>query len=182
MGNGADLLLGPPAVILVVAGVAKALRPFDTARALATLWSPLAPMVRPLAVGEIAVGVAVLAVGGRPGAVALAVSYAGFAAFLGWALTTSRPVSTCGCFGEPDTPATASHMVACLALAAVGLAAAATGPVAPVALALARSLASDPTGGPALVVLLGALTYALYVLMALLPRTVAARRAAGGRS
>src|SRR5579871_2899030 len=92
------------AVLLVWAGAAKAWRPGDTARALAVAHLPATPAaVRALALVEVAVGVGAVVAGG-PALAAMACSYGGFAAFVGVALRQGWPLSSCGCFGEPDAP------------------------------------------------------------------------------
>jgi hypothetical protein len=119
--------------LMVGAGSAKVLRPYDTARALEAglAWWPRrggAALVRTGAAAEGALGAAALVWPTRPFAVLVAVSYAGFGAFVVHALRTGGPLATCGCFGAPDTPATATHLVldvlvlaAAITVASVGL-------------------------------------------------------------
>ena len=97
------------AVLLAVAGAAKVVDPAATSAALqgARLVSDRR-LVRLLGVGEIALAMAVLALGGLLPAVLLAVAYAVFAAF---AYRQSRQGEGCGCFGVSDAPATRLHVL-----------------------------------------------------------------------
>lgn len=97
------------AVLLAVAGAAKVTDPAATSAALqgARLVSDRR-LVRMLGLGEIALAVAVLALGGRLPAALLAIAYAVFAAF---AYRQSRQGEGCGCFGVSDAPATRLHVV-----------------------------------------------------------------------
>ena len=95
----------------MLAGAAKTVRPANTARALRQLgWPGSPPLVRCLGVFEVALGTAAAITGNRIAAALLALSYAGFAAFVATALRRGGAVSSCGCFGRPDTPPTASHL------------------------------------------------------------------------
>lgn len=113
-------------LLLLVAGIAKALDPADTARALSSL-VPLRraeAAVRALAAGEALLGAAGLAWPAAVTALIVAVSYAGFSGFVLFARRRGGPLATCGCFGEPDTPATGLHagLTAGLAAAAAAVA------------------------------------------------------------
>ena len=110
--------------LLVVAGVAKAARPDDTARAMAALLPGPLPLrllrwrVRAGALAEAALGV-VAVVFPRPVTAALvALSYVCFFGVVAFARWRGGPLATCGCFGRPDTPPTALHLVIDLVLAA----------------------------------------------------------------
>ncbi|MEN3272455.1 MAG: hypothetical protein V7636_1216 [Actinomycetota bacterium] len=100
--------------VLVVAGVAKLLRPDELAVALARRLhasrTVATSSVRVLAATEVVLGCAGVA---RPGGVAagfVALSYVAFTAYV-WSLRRAgAAVSSCGCFGEPDTPATRAHV------------------------------------------------------------------------
>ena len=108
------------AAVVALAGGAKAARPADTARALRQLGWPGTPaLVRLLGVAEVVVGVSAAATGARLPAALLAVSYAGFAVFVATALARGGAVSSCGCFGRPDTPPTRSHLAVVSSLALV---------------------------------------------------------------
>ncbi|MHB8464373.1 MAG: MauE/DoxX family redox-associated membrane protein [Acidimicrobiales bacterium] len=110
------LLLGA-AALLVVAGTAKMARPADTARALHV--HPL--IVRVGAALEVAIGCAAFV---APWAgIAVAASYGAFAVFVAVALWRGWPLSSCGCFGEPDSLPSPMHVIVDLVLGASALAA-----------------------------------------------------------
>lgn len=160
------------AVVVCGAGAAKAVRPHDTARALLGAGLPVGvAAVRAGSIVEVAVGAVALGAGGPWALAALAASYAGFAVFVTWALRTGASLSSCGCFGEPDTPPTASHASICAAAAGLTAAAALGGAGSPVA-AIVRGGAAAP-GGALLAVTVAA---ALYLTLTGLPRLAAARR------
>ncbi len=120
--------------LLVVAGVGKAARPDDTARAMVAL-VPGTPSLR-LVRGAVRVGALAEAALGlvaivfpRPATAALvALSYLCFFGVVAFARRRGGPLATCGCFGRPDTPPTALHQVIDLALAAAALAVATGAP------------------------------------------------------
>ncbi len=131
------------AVLLVVAGVAKAVRPADTARALRAglRWWPRrlgAASVRAAAIGEAAVGAAALAWPARLLAGAVALSFASFTVFVAVARARGGSLATCGCFGRPDTPPTADHLAVDAAAAAAAASVAAAGPSGSIVAVLAR--------------------------------------------
>jgi hypothetical protein len=98
------------AVLLGFAGAAKIVRPGDTARALRLAGLPASrTWVRAGALGEAAVACAALAVPGPVTGALVAGSYAAFTGFVVVALRRRWPLSSCGCFGKPDTPPTRSH-------------------------------------------------------------------------
>jgi hypothetical protein len=149
------------ALLLVAAGVTKAIEPLSLVRALRAaglrVRAPLlARWVRVFAVVEALLGVLAVV---RPGplvAACVAISYAGFTAFVIRALRSGSPLASCGCFGKTDTPPTRGHAVvtAVLALAA-GLVA--VGDAAPLNVSL--------------VTVSGVLAYLTYVMLAVLPLT-----------
>jgi hypothetical protein len=167
--------------LLVVAGLAKAARPDDTARALAVLLPGSPPLrllwwaVRLGALAEAVLGGLAL-VFPRPVTAALvALSYTCFAGVVFGARRRGGPLATCGCFGRADTPPTAVHLVADLALAgaAVVVAVAAPGDGT-----LAAQLAHQPWAGlPLLFVSAVGLWLTLLALTAL-ASLAAARRPA----
>jgi hypothetical protein len=102
--------------LLVVAALAKLRAPAPAARALATVGVPIpAGAVRLLCLGELGLGLLGLLATSRVSAAALAGAYAGFA---GLALALARRRSACGCFGDPDVPASGSQALLSLTLAA----------------------------------------------------------------
>jgi hypothetical protein len=114
--------------LLCVAGLAKAIRPGDTALAMAAFVPGRPPLrllrwvVRAGALAEAALG-AVAIVFPRPATAALvALSYLAFFVVVAYARWRGGPLATCGCFGRPDTPPTALHLVIDLVLAAAAAA------------------------------------------------------------
>ena len=157
------------ATVLAVAGLAKAVRPSDTARALRAGGLPARPwMVRAGSGVEAAIGLAALFAGGRLGAALLAVSYAALATFVAIALVRDTPLSSCGCFGEPDTPPTALHVVVDAGLAAAGFLA-----VRHPIRGLPAMISADPAHGLVLAALVGVAAYAAIVALTALPRLTA---------
>ena len=118
-------LIGPylaACLLLVAAGTAKAFRPADTARALAATvpirLSMLVPLVRVGAGAELLVGAAGLALPSPWTAWPVALSYLGFAAYVGVVLVRGGPLASCGCFATPDVPVTRVHVALDLVLGA----------------------------------------------------------------
>lgn len=145
-------LLGPylaGCILLVVAGVAKALRPGDTARALAAVRRrplPLAPVTVAVRVGaacEAALGALAVAWPHPVAAGAVAGSYVAFAVFVAVARARGGVLATCGCFGAADTPPTVLHLLLDLLLGASAVAVAAGAPSG----ALPAVLAHQPLHG-----------------------------------
>jgi hypothetical protein len=95
------------ALVLCIAGFAKLRSPEAAVRALRGAGLPANPsLVRAAAGGELLLGGWTVVAGGRVAAILLACAYAAFA---GLALLLSRRASSCGCFGERDSPATVWH-------------------------------------------------------------------------
>jgi len=107
------------AVVLGVAGVAKAIKPADTSRALHIAGLPDRPwMVRSGGAAELAVAVFAVALPGALTGAVVACSYASFAVFVAVALRRGWPLSSCGCFGRPDSRPGLAHLVLNLAATA----------------------------------------------------------------
>ncbi len=125
-----EVLSGPVLVLtalLALAGAFKIRRPVPTAGALRAMRLPnRVALVRLLGAGEIVLGVAAFVTGARPLLALVAAAYLAFAAFVAAALMSGSPVQSCGCFGQPDTPPSAVHLLANL-VAAVTLLVAAAG-------------------------------------------------------
>jgi hypothetical protein len=174
--------LGPflaAGALLVVAGLAKAWRPTDTARALAELrrgrsvgLARLALVVRIGALAEAAVGLLAVALPQRPEAIAVATSYGGFAGFVALARMRGGALASCGCFGKPDTPPTRLHVVLDLALAG----AAAWVAAAPPAGVLASVLQAQPLSGVPVVAGAALMAWLAFAAMSLLGRLQATQR------
>jgi hypothetical protein len=108
-------LVGAAALLLLAAGALKVADPSAAATALAARGRPVPPAaVRAGGVAEAALGAAPRALGGRPLAVLVAVTYAAYALWVAAALRSGAP---CGCFGEPDTPARPAALVVDVVLA-----------------------------------------------------------------
>ena len=174
------LLAGPFAafaLLLAVAGVAKAIRPLPTVRALRSAslparWSSAA-VVRFLGAAEAVLAVAALVVAGPVPAALVALSYIAFAAFVGYARARGGSISSCGCFGKPDTPPTAAHL-AVNGVAALTAAAAALSPARSPLGELARS----PGAGVPLAALTLVTAALAYLALAEWPQLVAVIREA----
>jgi hypothetical protein len=157
-----DVVVAPylsAALLLVVAGVAKALDPLPLVKALraaglAVRAPVLTRLVRAGAAIEALVGGVAVVDPSRPAAIAVAVSYAGFTAFVLRALRRDSPLASCGCFGRSDTPPTGTHAVVTglLSLAAAVLA-----------------LRPEATYGVPLFLVTGVLAYLTYLVLAALP-------------
>jgi hypothetical protein len=173
---------GAAAVLLAGAGVAKAARPANTARALRQLGLPASTSaVRAAATAELLVAASVLVVGGRWPAALLAASYLVFAAVVTLASRRGSPLSSCGCFGEVDAPPTVVHAMLNLCFAAMAASLLVGGrPPALVPGGAERVAAGDPLLGAVFVLLTLTIAYLAYLVMAVLPKTSAAARALPG--
>ena len=114
----------------------------------------MARWVRLLAAVEALLGLAAVVYPGRLLAIGVALSYAGFTAFVLRALRSGSPLASCGCFGKVDTPPTPGHVIV-TALLAVAATLVAVGPAASLDLPL--------------VVVSAVLAYVTYVALAVLP-------------
>jgi hypothetical protein len=145
--------------LLVVAGAAKAWSPDTTARALRAAGLPgRRGLVRAGGGVEALIGGAALVTGLPALSAAVAASYVAFAAFIVLALVRGTPISSCGCFGKPDTPPNLLHVALNLAAAAV-----ATVAVTDPARSLPSALAHQPLAGVPLLVLSAAAGYLAYL-------------------
>ncbi|WP_170127070.1 MauE/DoxX family redox-associated membrane protein [Kineococcus rhizosphaerae] len=166
----AQLLFLVGTVLLLVAGTAKLRHPAGTAQALRTQGLPGdARLVRALGGAEVLVAAGSLA-GLAVAAWASAALYAGFTGFVVLALTRRRPLSSCGCFGEPDLPPTRVHVAVTAALA-LAAGAAALGP----ARGLNAALAAPAAQAVATLLVAAVLTGLTLLVLTALPRLVAAR-------
>jgi len=107
-------------------------------------------VVRAVAGLEAMVGIAGITIKGPIAPLAVAASYACFAAFLAVALGRGWALSSCGCFGEPDTPPSTLHVTVDVLLAA-GAAAGAPAGQSPLGAALTRPLWGAALFGVAIV-------------------------------
>jgi hypothetical protein len=158
--------------LLAAGGAAKILRPSGTARALSQLGVPIGEWpVRAGAAAEVALAGWVVLWGGTAPAAGVAASYLGFAGFVTAALVRRTPLSSCGCFGEPDAPPTVTH-----ALLNVGAGVAAVAAAVSYHPSLAVAVRTQPAGGIPFVLLTGISAYLGYVAMVVLPRTALAAK------
>ncbi|MDH3306354.1 MAG: hypothetical protein OEO77_02350 [Acidimicrobiia bacterium] len=155
------------ALLVAVAGYAKLVAPDYTAGALAALgfrWVRHSH-VRLLAVVEIAVGVTVIATGLSSAVAALTLFYVGFTVFVVLALARDTPLSSCGCFGRPDTPPTSAHLVVnAVSAGLLGWVAATASRVG-----VGDVLAEYGSGAVPIVLSAGTTTYLLYLLLSFAP-------------
>ena len=154
------------AALLVWSGIRKFADPEPTSGALRAAGLPSSRLsVLGLASVEVGVGSAALLFSGRLYPWAVAVVYAGFAGFVGLAMSRRLPIASCGCFGKADTPPTWIHLVINVAAVAGAIAyASAGGPTLP------SLLAEQPLAGIAYVGFLGIGVYCLFLLLSELPR------------
>ncbi|MDY7101261.1 MAG: hypothetical protein S0880_08740 [Actinomycetota bacterium] len=118
--------------LLLAAGISKLRDPAPTARALRLLLPGAgASLVRVGAAAEVVIAVALVVVAGPLPAALGALAYVGFALFVVLARRRGGPLTSCGCFGRDDTPATRGHAVVNLGLAAALAVWAATGERSP---------------------------------------------------
>ncbi len=124
------------AALLVGAGVAKVLRPSDTARALKSLpglsgipTGLLREATRVGAAAEVVLGLVALTAPRPLTGSLVAASYVLFAAVTAIVRVRGGALSSCGCFGRSDTPASWLHVVLdlLLAVAAAAVASSAQG-------------------------------------------------------
>lgn len=110
--SGAPAVAAPflaATAVLAGAGVAKLWRPDYTARALQVAGLRLAGRrvgrveVRAGAAAEVVIAVLAVVLPGPVTGALVAISYAAFAGFVLLALGRGWPLSTCGCFGRPDS-------------------------------------------------------------------------------
>jgi len=151
-------------VVLVVAGIAKLARPDELAIALGRRLRMARTMttvvVRALAGAEVVLGAVGAAHPGGVPAALVALSYAVFTGYV-WSLRRAgAALSSCGCFGEPDTPATRAHLAVTAMFAVSGALVAPTGRTG-----LSSVLRAQPAAGVPLV--LAAFTVALLAVVVL---------------
>jgi len=152
--------------VLALAGLAKLRSPLSARRALAVagLTSGKA-LARGIGTAELALAAVCLIAPGRATALALALAFLAFAAFLVRVMRAEAESVPCGCFGDDSLPVTRAHVGFDLIAAAVAAAAAIVPPV---------PLTEAGAGGVELAVLLigvGCCVYLCYLIFTLLPST-----------
>lgn len=172
--------------LLVLAGLAKAVRPDDTARALVLLVPATGPRppslaltrqaVRTGALLEAALGACAVLFPGTVTAALVAGSYTIFVCITAYARRKGGALSTCGCFGRPDTPATGLHLVLNVVFVVTAVAVAAHPPQTT---ALVWLLESQPWGGVPLLLASAVGIWLAYLALSPLASLEAARRLVG---
>jgi hypothetical protein len=173
--------------LLVLAGAAKTVRPDDTARALVLLapgtnsripsLNVARQTVRIGALLETALGAFALVFPRTLTAALVAVSYALFLCITAYARKRQGPLSTCGCFGRPDTPSTGQHLVLNVVFVATAVAVALHPPHYTTLVSL---LENQPWDGVPLVLASGVGIWLAYLALSPLAALEAARRPVGG--
>ncbi len=165
--------------LLVGAGVAKAVRPAGTARALAELmpmrFATMVAAVRFGAVLEALVGLVALVVPRSAPAALVALSFTFFGGVVLYARTRGGALASCGCFGTLDTPATGLHVVIDIALAVSAVVVAVSGTSG----TLGSVLSHQPLHGLPLIGASGVGTWLCVLAMSVLGELQAARRLTG---
>jgi hypothetical protein len=172
--------------LLMLAGGAKAARPDDTARALVILvpnrfarvasFSQARQAVRVGALVEAALGAFALVFPQPVTASLVAISYLLFVCVAAYAWKLGESLSTCGCFGRPDTPATGLHVFLNLVFL-VAAVAVALRPPHPTE--LTSLLQHQPWSGIPLLLAAGVGTWLAYLALSALSSLEAARRLVG---
>jgi hypothetical protein len=162
--------------LLVAAGIAKALRPTDTAHALAAMvpipQERIRWFIRIGSAAEAAVGAVAILYPCAESAWLVALSYAAFAAVVAYARSKGEAIASCGCFGTPDTPATLLHVMVNVGLALSAAAVAMAGPTGSIFSLLAR----QPFSGLPLIVVSALCAWLTYLAISVLAALQAARR------
>ena len=158
------------ALLLLIAGSAKLVRPEPTVDLLVSLGlsNRTAPAVA-IGLGEIAGGLAALAIGGPLPAAATGLFYVVFAAVVGRAM--AEGAASCGCFGRTDVPPSWIHVVGNIAFAALSF-------VAVVGDTPVDAMDGQPAGGVGFVLFVGVVAGLALVAFTALPEALRARRGA----
>jgi len=168
-------------VLLVAAGIAKALRPDDTARALLTVLpipitcQRMRTAVRVGSAAEAALGAAAITAPGPITAGLVALSYGIFTGVVAYERRRGGAIASCGCFGAPDTPAAMVHVVINGGLAVAAAAIAWAEPRHSMLSILSR----QPVHGLPLIVVSALCAYLAYLALSVLAALRAARTLTG---
>lgn len=169
-------------LLMVAAGLAKAGRPHDTARAVAEVvrvrrsllsFRAAAILVRGLAIAELAIGLAGFFAPSPVSAGMVAGSYAGFSGFVLTAMVRGGPLATCGCFAKADTQPTVTHVLLTLGIAASAATIADT--TGPGWSLLWSFVGHQPLDGVPMLLSAAALAVVAWLAMTLLPNLRSAR-------
>ncbi|MEO6467572.1 MAG: MauE/DoxX family redox-associated membrane protein [Acidimicrobiia bacterium] len=154
------------AALLAAAGVAKTIDPTMTVGALRRFGIPVSSIaVRSLGAIEAVLALAAAITGARALALAVAISYLLFSAFVVMARVRRLPIGSCGCFGRVDTPPSWIHVAVNLAAASIAL-----GVAARDGGGLASTLDSQPLAGVPFLVLVAIGTYAAFTALTVVPQ------------
>jgi hypothetical protein len=182
-------LIGPYLVasaLLLIAGVLKAFRPDDTARALASVipdrlrrplqfrW--LRVLIRAGALAEAILGGVAMILPRSLSAALVAASYVLFVGVVFYVRYRGGALASCGCFGSLDTPATRLHLVINVGLALAGVAVAIDAPSGGTTI---NVLAGQPLYGLPLVAVGLLCTWLTFLALSSWSQLQAARRLAG---
>jgi hypothetical protein len=166
-----ESMLAMAAALLVAGGGAKLFDAAPTRGALRAAGLPSGRVVvTALAIWEMMVGATALAIPGPVAPLAVAATYAGFTAFVGYALARDLPLQSCGCFGRTDTPPSVIHLVVDATAALAAVFAAGSDP-------LFDRITANPGAGLAEAMFVAVGAYLMYLMLAELPATLAAARA-----
>jgi len=110
------------ALLLTMAGGGKVRRPASTVGALKSVGFRVPRgAVRALGVAEVALGISAVIPGGPVPAALLGFGYLGFTGFVILAIRKGGTLSSCGCFGRPDTSPTSTHAIVTTAIGVCAL-------------------------------------------------------------
>ena len=171
--DAATALYASAAVLLVIAGAVKVIRPATTAALIEDLGAPVrGPLTGPrlaLALGVVEIVLGLAALVAEIPAVALAVGLL----YLVFAVVVIRAMSlgatSCGCFGRVDAPPTWFHVIGNTALAACSF-------VAVAGRSPLEVMEDQPAGGVGFVLMIGVLAGLELVFFTALPEALEARR------
>ena len=163
--------------LLLAASIAKLIKPNYTTIALRSAGIPVTNwLIRVGALSELAICAGVLIPFNHKAGVAflmlMAISYLGLGAFVAIAIVRDIPLSSCGCFGEVDSPPTVLHVIInCLYALAIGIYALDTH-----GKSVFRISAGTGWSGAAVIATSLVIAYLSYLALTELPRLLAVRR------
>lgn len=160
------------AVLLALAAPGKLRQPLPAVNALRAAGMPASTAaVRVLGIGELGLAGVVLLAPSRAALALLAAAYLAFAGFVAVLRRRGSPLSSCGCFGKPDTPATTTHIaVVSMIAGAVALAAMTTG-----AASVTEVVGAGPWAGLPLLAAVAVTTGLTWAALSVVPAVAAAK-------
>ena len=164
--DAATVVYASAAVLLVIAGIAKALRPATTAALLADLGVPAVGAIdrtrMTFGLGFFEVGLGIVALVSEVSAVAVVVGVV-YVVFAGTVLTAMRVgAGSCGCFGRVDAPPSWWHVGGNLALGAASF-------VAATGRSPLEVMDGQPLAGAGFVVIVGVLAGLEFIVFTAVP-------------